>query len=230
VLLATAGALRLVGAFISLGFGSADGGLADSPFILSFMVVETILLVWRVSAVVLLASLLAEPPEGMTGERRNRRLGWISVGHAAVLCVSYAMTLIVLEAGEWIGLPEFVLLCVASLIAAWAFFGKARAFREGSINLLARREMLLAVASIATLVSYATAISSGPFRSLGEGEAWWTATPLINGVQDVVGLVAPLLAAIGFWISAKSLRRSTGERREGRLVRWFERLPQDDAH
>jgi hypothetical protein len=229
VILAVGWGVRLVGGIVGLGFWSAHDGLAGSAVVLSGQVLGVTWMIWRVAAVVLLTSLFSRTSRGMNDGQRNQRLGWLSVGLAVVYGLSLLLSDVLYGGREPSGLGAGILLVVAAVIAARSFFGKVRAYLEGSTPLLARSEMLLAIAAAAMLLSYAvSAIWSSPFRFLADnaGDGGPNAELYVEGVRGIVGLVAPLCAFIGFWISARSLRppasSSTGHRR------WFSELPDEE--
>ena len=229
VILAVGWGARLVGGIVGLGFWTADDGLAGSAVVLSGQVLGLIWMIWRVAAVVLLASLFSRISRGMNAGQRNQRLGWLGVGLAVVYGLSLLLSDVLYGGREPSGLAAGILLVVAAVIVARAFLGKIRAYQEGSTPLLARSEMLLAIAAAAMLLSYAvSAIRSSPFRFLADnaGEGGPSAELYVEEVRGIVALAAPLCAFIGFWISARSLRppatSPTG------LRRWFSELPDEE--
>ena len=173
-------------------------------------VIQTITRLWRAAAAVLMALLFVASP----GRSRNRRLGWAATGFAVVWGMSMLYMLIA-DLGPWailliswdgIGWPDTVFLFAAAVIAAVAFFGAARSPRFDWAPPRARRERLLTIAALSLLVAYTWAAIE-PAGYSRAGLAWREQVlDLLRILPGVAIAVAALLAVVGFWVSARSLR------------------------
>lgn len=235
LLLAAASVLSVAGMSISIYSTYATPIDAGYPYhsinFLTSYVIQAVTELWQVAAAVLMASLFVRTP----GRSRNRRLGWVAAGFAAVWGISMLYLLIAvwspwgILAVSWGGIDWLasVFRFAAAVIATIAFFGAVRSPQFAWTAPFARRERVLTIATLPLLVAYTSGVEQFSAGHSWAGQAWQEQVlDLLRTLPGVAIAVAALCVMVGFWVSARSLRPPAA--RTTALRRWFSELPDEE--